>query len=87
MSTKGSWAKRLAQRQEHEEAGTRPMSALDRCDRCGARAYVRAVSRRRQELLFCAHHYRQHAVALATFAVDIQDTTRQLARSEMARPA
>jgi len=85
MSTQGSWAKRLAQRQEHEEAGTWPISALDRCDRCGARAYVRVLSRRRQELLFCAHHYRQHAVALATFAVDIQDATRQLVRCEEAR--
>jgi acetyl-CoA carboxylase beta subunit len=85
MSTQGSWGKRPAQRPGHEEAGTWPMSALDRCDRCGARAYVRVLSRRRQELLFCAHHYRQHAAALARFAVDIQDATRQLVRCEMAR--
>jgi hypothetical protein len=36
--------------------------------------------RRRQELLFCAHHYRQHAAALASFAVDIHDGTQQLVR-------
>ena len=87
MSARESWTKRPVQRQEHEEGGTGPMSALDRCDRCGARAYVRVLLRRRQELLFCAHHYRQHAAALARLAVDIQDDTRQLVRCEMARLA
>ena len=87
MSTKEWWAKRLAQREGHRAVGTWPMDALDRCDRCGARAYVRVLSRRRQELLFCGHHYRQHAAALAAFAIDIQDDTRQLGRSEIARLA
>lgn len=32
------------------------LSALDRCDRCSARAYVR-VSGINGELLFCSHHY------------------------------
>jgi len=80
MSAKESWTKRLVQPQEHEEAGTWPLNALDRCDRCGARAYVRALFRGRQELLFCAHHYRQHAAALAGLAVDIHDGTQQLVR-------
>jgi len=80
MSAKESWTERLVQPQEHEEAGTWPLNALDRCDRCGARAYVRALFRRRQELLFCAHHYRQHAAALASLAVDIHDGTQQLVR-------
>ena len=80
MSAKGSWTKGLAQRQEHEEADKWPLNALDRCDRCGARAYVRVLFRRRQELLFCAHHYRQHAAALASLAVDIHDGTQQLVR-------
>jgi hypothetical protein len=31
------------------------------------------------ELLFCAHHGRQHAVALAKVAVEIHDETRRLA--------
>lgn len=32
------------------------LTALDRCDRCGAQAYV-LVSGLSGELLFCAHHY------------------------------
>ena len=32
------------------------LSALDRCDRCSARAYVQ-VSGINGELLFCSHHY------------------------------
>lgn len=85
MSARESWTTRPVQRHEHEEARTWQMNALNRCDGCGARAYVRVLFRHRQELLFCAHHYRQHAVALASLAIDIQDGTRQLARCEMAR--
>jgi hypothetical protein len=33
------------------------------------------------ELLFCAHHSRQHADALAKIAVEIQDETEQLTQS------
>jgi hypothetical protein len=85
MSAQGLWTKRPEQRQEHEEAGPWPMNALDRCDGCGARAYVRVLFHGRQELLFCSHHYRQHAAALGRLAVGIQDETRELIRGEMAR--
>jgi len=33
----------------------------------------------RLELLFCGHHNRQHASALAKIAVEIHDETRRLA--------
>jgi hypothetical protein len=59
-----------------------PMNALHRCDRCGAQAYVRAVLHSRRDLLFCAHHYRQHAPALARAATAIQDETQRLVRAE-----
>ena len=85
MSAKGPWTMRLAQRQEHEVSGALPMNSLDRCDGCGAQAYVRVLLRPRQELLFCAHHYRQHAAALARLVVDIQDDTQRLMRREVAR--
>jgi hypothetical protein len=39
------------------------LTAADRCDRCGARAQVR-VEMRGGELLFCAHHAREHGSAL-----------------------
>lgn len=38
-------------------------SALDRCDRCGAQAYMSA-KRDSLELLFCLHHGKQHNLAL-----------------------
>jgi hypothetical protein len=37
------------------------------------------------ELLFCAHHSRQHAEALAKVAVEIQDETERLSPSAGAR--
>jgi hypothetical protein len=58
------------------------MTAAHRCDRCGAQAYVRVLLPGCLELLFCAHHYRQHAAALAKVAVEIRDEMDQLARSE-----
>ena len=89
MSARGSWIKRQGQRPEGEAAapGGAPapstlINAMHRCDRCGAQAYVRVLLRSHQELLFCAHHYRQHAVALATVAAKIQDETQRLARRD-----
>lgn len=32
------------------------LTALDRCDRCGAQAYVK-IAGSTGELLFCGHHY------------------------------
>ena len=60
------------------------LSVTDRCDRCGAQAYVRVMLPGRLELLFCAHHNRQHASALAKIAVEIQDETQRLARATAA---
>jgi hypothetical protein len=44
------------------------LTALDRCDRCGAQAVVRATLEH-GDLLFCGHHARQHAEALSRIAV------------------
>jgi hypothetical protein len=86
MSARESWTKRRAQREEAMPGGTlaltTPMNAMNRCDRCGAQAYVRVLLYSRQDLLFCAHHYRQHAPALAKAAAGIQDETERLARGE-----
>ena len=59
-------------------APSRPLTAMDVCDRCGAQAYVRAVLPGSGELFFCAHHGRQHADALAKIAIEIQDETQRL---------
>ena len=58
-----------------------PLTAMDLCDRCGAQAYVRVVLAGAGELLFCAHHSRQHADALAGRSAEIQDETERLLES------
>lgn len=63
---------------------TAPLTAQDRCDRCGAQAYVR-VGLPVGELLFCAHHARKHAEALEGVATDIQDETHRLTEDDTAR--
>lgn len=50
-----------------------PLSPAERCDRCGARAAVRAVLPGGADLLFCAHHGRQHAEKIKAVAVEIRD--------------
>jgi len=82
MSARESRTTRRAQREEAMPTALLalavPMNALHRCDRCGAQAYVRVVLHSSQDLLFCAHHYRQHAVALTRVAAGIQDETQRL---------
>jgi hypothetical protein len=56
----------------------------DRCDRCGARAYLVAVFGGGSLLLFCAHHARRHRPRLETAAVQIVDETRKLAPALLA---
>ena len=89
MSARESWTQHQARRRERAEtapsgalARTEPMNALHRCDRCGAQAYVRVLLLSGQDLLFCAHHYRQHASALARVALAVQDETPRLARGD-----
>jgi hypothetical protein len=53
------------------------LNAADRCDRCSAQAYVRATLHAGGELLFCAHHGREHIPALAGLA-DIHDESDRL---------
>lgn len=57
------------------------LSAADRCDRCGARAYIRARLASGGELFFCAHHGRQHLPRLRAAALEIHDETGQLAEA------
>ena len=41
---------------------TTSLTAVDRCDRCGAQAYVRATLLNGGELLFCGHQDRKSVV-------------------------
>ncbi|MEY3101114.1 MAG: hypothetical protein RL435_260 [Actinomycetota bacterium] len=61
-----------------------PLSASDRCDRCGAQAYVR-VKLAAGELLFCGHHSKEYAVSLKRVAVEIEDQTDRLVDSPAER--
>ena len=59
-------------------APSTPLSALDRCDRCGAQAYLRVELAGGGDLLFCAHHAREHCDKLREIAVALQDETDKL---------
>ena len=83
MSGSKFWARGRDREQESETpdgALAGALTAVDRCDRCGVQAYVRALLPNGLESLFCAHHNRQHSSALTKIAVDIHDETDRLAR-------
>ena len=61
------------------------LTAADRCDRCGAQAYVRARLHAGGELLFCAHHGREHLPKLREHA-DIPDETERLHETPAVAP-
>ena len=54
------------------QATMTPLTAADRCDRCGARARVRATLPSGSELLFCQHHANAHSVRLVELAAVIE---------------
>ncbi len=55
-----------------------PLTAADRCDRCGAQARVRVVLAT-GDLLFCAHHAKAYEDKLRATAVEYVDETATLA--------
>ena len=54
------------------------LTTADRCDRCGAQAYLRVELQTGGELLFCAHHAREHGEKLREVAEHVQDETSKL---------
>jgi hypothetical protein len=54
------------------------LTALDRCDRCGAQAYLRVILASGGELLFCAHHGKKYEEGLRSVAAEIHDETAKL---------
>ena len=57
---------------------TAALTAADRCDRCGAQAYLRVELQSGGELLFCAHHAREHGDKLKEIAANVVDETHKL---------
>ena len=78
--TRGTGRRREGETPDEASAHAGMLTAADRCDRCGARAYVQVLLPSGLELLFCGHHHRQYASALTKIAVEIHDETQQLAR-------
>ncbi len=64
-------------RTEAPLAADRPITGLDRCDSCGAQAYVRVVLND-SELLFCGHHSKKHEGKLRPLATVWHDETSRL---------
>ncbi|HIY65262.1 MAG TPA: hypothetical protein H9830_03165 [Candidatus Agrococcus pullicola] len=62
---------------DRQQEATAPLSALDRCDSCGAQAYVR-VMMASGPLLFCAHHATKHREKLHPLAEMWHDETSKL---------
>ena len=57
-----------------------PLTVMDRCDRCGSRAYVRATLPGGTALLFCGHHGNAHRPALLVAGAALHDQTDELAQ-------
>ena len=54
------------------------LSAADRCDRCGAQAYVLVRLHTGRDLQFCVHHYTAHSKALAPVTEQVVDESSRL---------
>jgi len=63
---------------------TAALTAADRCDRCGAQAYLRVELESGLELHFCAHHAREHSEKLREVAVALVDETHKLEKTPAA---
>lgn len=59
------------------EKNRRPLNAADRCDTCGAPAYVAAVVRE-VELLYCGHHANRYEQRLRAVAESWHDERAKL---------
>lgn len=57
------------------------LTVEDRCDRCGAQAYVRVVLAG-GDLLFCGHHFARHADRLRPLAERVEDFTDRLSAKQ-----
>lgn len=58
------------------------LTAADRCDSCGAQAYVHVwLAPDGAELFFCAHHAHQYEDRLRNVAIAIHDETCLLSAS------
>jgi hypothetical protein len=60
-----------------QETPSSVLTGFDRCDSCGAQAYVQVLFER-GELLFCGHHWHGYKDKLPASAVKVVDETHRL---------
>lgn len=60
------------------------LSATDRCDRCGAQAYVRVELPGGSSLQFCGHHWGAHEAALSPQATQVINELHKLVENPAA---
>ena len=58
------------------------LTAVDRCDRCQAQAYVRATGVS-GELYFCGHHFAGMEESLSKWAFEIIDEREKLVENKL----
>jgi hypothetical protein len=63
--------------EQEQEAPSSALTAADRCDICGAQAYIR-VELGTGELIFCAHHGNEKREQLQAIAISWHDETEKL---------
>jgi hypothetical protein len=66
----------------------RELNAIDRCDRCGAQAYLLVEMPVGAELLFCGHHADEHRGKIGELAeagATLLDELEKIARKPIAR--
>lgn len=61
----------------YQKRGAAVLTMSDRCDRCGAQAFVAALFST-SELLFCAHHARLYRDTLVEQAIEVWDGTHMI---------
>ena len=57
---------------------TPALTLADRCDSCGAQAFIRATMPSGTALLFCGHHGNAHRASLLGAGATLQDETDRL---------
>ena len=67
----------LAEASEVQVSQVRELNAADRCDVCGAQAYIRVLLAT-GELMFCSHHGNEKRSKLEPIAMSWQDETEKL---------
>ena len=75
--TKGFHLEQVTETTTGEPTATATLNSSDRCDSCGAQAYVR-VTLASGELLFCSHHANEVKEKLEAIALSWQDETDRL---------